>query len=428
MLFIMKIVFVQPKSCLFAEGHLWEPVSFGYLISYAKQIYPDNEYVVRSAKFFNDEEILSECEDADLVGFTATSPQIYHAGDLSQRIKVPKIFGGAHPTIDPDDAFRRGADIVVKGEGEVAFKKILDNPKQALQQRVFQEPLIKNLDSLPFPDRQAIQQQRYFELTLQNDGVKIASINSSRGCPYDCTFCTSKALWGRKVRFRSAGNIVSELEELVDLGLEHLKFSDDTFTSKKERVYEFCRIKTERGLENVPWSCNARVNTVDYHVLKAMKEAGCAELWFGVESGSQKVLDALKKGIKIDQVRTAFKHSRALGIRTRGYFMIGNETETREDIEETERFIEELSPDMVGVSINTPFPGSQRYKEKALQGIDWRKVDLYTGVEGIGQQVWGNEYLSGQELKEIQQKILERFKDKRIMRFRKEGYNMEVKK
>jgi len=424
----MKIVFVQPKSCLFAEGHLWEPVSFGYLISYAKQFYPDNEYVVRSAKFFNDGEILSECEDADLVGFTATSPQIYHAGDLSQKIKVPKIFGGAHPTIDPDDAFRRGADIVVKGEGEVAFKKILDNPKQALQQRVFQEPLIKNLDSLPFPDRQAIQQQRYFELTLQNDGVKIASINSSRGCPYDCTFCTSKALWGRKVRFRSAGNIVSELEELVDLGLEHLKFSDDTFTSKKERVYEFCKIKTERGLENVPWSCNARVNTVDYHVLKAMKEAGCAELWFGVESGSQKVLDALKKGITIDQVRTAFKHSRALGIRTRGYFMIGNETETREDIEETARFIEELSPDMVGVSINTPFPGSQRYKEKALQGIDWRKVDLYTDVEGIGQQVWGNEYLSGQELKELQQRILERFKDKRIMRFRKEGYNMEVKK
>ena len=424
----MKIVFIQPKSCLFAEGHFWEPVSFGYLISYAKQFYPDNEYVVRSSKFFNDREILAECEDADLVGFTATSPQIYHAGDLSQRIKAPKIFGGVHPTVEPDDAFRRGADIVVKGEGEVAFKKILDNPKKALQQRVFQEPLIKDLDTLPFPDRQAIQQQRYFELTLQNDGVKIASISSSRGCPYACTFCTSKAIWGRKVRLRSAGSIVSELEELVGMGLEHLKLNDDTFTLKKERVYEFCRIKTERGLESVPWSCDTRVNTVDYDVLKSMAEANCVEIRFGVESGSQKVLDALKKGITIDEVRTAFKYARDLGIRTRGYFMIGNETETREDIEATERLIEEISPDLVGLSINTPFPGSPRYKEKALQGIDWRKVDLYTDVEGIGQQVWGNEYLSGQELKELQQKILERFKNKRIPRFRKEDYNTGVKK
>lgn len=424
----MKIVFVQPKSCLFAEGHLWEPISFGYLIAYAKQFYPDNEYIVRSAKFYNDEEILEECKNADIVGFTATSPQIYHAGDLAKKIKAIKVFGGVHPTIDPEDTFSKGADIVVQGEGEVAFKKILDNPEKALKQRIFREPLIENLDAIPFPDRKAIEQYRYLELTKQNDGMKIASINSSRGCPYACTFCTSKALWGQGVRLRSAENVIAELKELInDVGIEHLKFSDDTFTLNKERVLKFCRLKKEQGL-NVPWSANARVNTVDYEVLKAMKEAGCVELWFGVESGSQRILDVLNKGITLDQVRQAFKQCKELGIRTRGYFMIGNETETREDIAKTEKFIEELSPDIVGVSINTPFPGSKRHKEKNLQGIDWRKVDLYTDVEGIGQQVWGNEHLSGDDLRVIQQTLIEKFKDNLIARFRTNEYNMEVKK
>lgn len=424
----MKIVFVQPKSCLFAEGHLWEPVSFGYLISYAKQFHPDNEYMVRSAKFYNDKEILEECENADLACFTATSPQIYHAGDLAQKIKAIKVFGGVHPTIDPEDTFSKGADIVVQGEGEIAFNKILNNPKKALKQRIFCEPFIQNLDLLPFPDREAIQQYRYLELTMQNDGMKIASIHSSRGCPYDCTFCTSKAIWGRHVRFRSAENVVSELEELVkDVGIEHLKFSDDTFTLKKQRVYEFCRLKNEQKLD-VPWSANARVNNVDYDELKIMKESGCVELWFGVESGSQRVLDVLHKGITKEQIREAFQNSKKAGIRTRGYFMIGNETETREDITETENFIEELSPDIVGISINTPFPGSQRYKEKALQGIDWRKVDLYKDVEGEGKNVWGNEYLSGDELREIQHALVDKFKDKLVARFRTKDYNMEVKK
>lgn len=422
----MKVVFVQPKACAFAEGHLWEPTNFGYLISYAKKFHPGNDYIVRSAKFFNDKEILNECKDADLVCFTATSPQIYHAEDLSKKIKAPKVFGGVHPTIDPQDAFNRGADIVVRGEGELAFKKILDNPERALHQKVFKEPFIKNLDTLPFPDRKAIQQEKYLQLTLQNDGVKIASINSSRGCPYNCTFCTSKAIWGRKARFRSAENVVEELGELVDLGIEHLKFSDDTFTLNKKRVYKFCEIKNAKGLD-VPWSANARVNTLDYNVLKAMKEAGCMELWLGVESGSQKVLDALKKGITKDQVRSAFRASRKLGIRTRGYFMIGNETETRKDIKKTEKFIEELDPDIVGISINTPFPGSERYKKKGLTGIDWRKVDLYDDVEGVGKKVWGNEYLSGSELREIQQELLQKFSDKLIARFRQKDYNMDVK-
>ena len=172
----MKIVFVQPKACAFAEGHLWEPVNFGYLISYAKKFHPENDYVVRSARFFNDEEILSECKNSELVCFTATSPQIYHAESLSKQITAPKVYGGVHPTINPKDAFKKGANIVVIGEGEIAFKKILDDLPTALQQKIFQEPLIKDLNSLPFPDREAIQQNRYLELTLKNDGVKIASV------------------------------------------------------------------------------------------------------------------------------------------------------------------------------------------------------------------------------------------------------------
>jgi len=403
----MKIVLVQPKSCFNSEGHLWEPVGFGYIISYAKKFYPDYEFKVMSSRFKTDDEILKECEDADLVGFTVTSPQIYHAQQLSKKIKAPIIYGGAHPSIDPDNSLARGADIVVKGEGEIAFKKILDNLDFALKKKIFQEPFIKDLDALPFPDRKEINQEKYLEITKQNDNMKIASIYSSRGCPFSCTFCASKQLWGQNTRFRSANNVIEELKHLInEWGIDFLKFSDDTFTVNKKRVYEFCDIKRKNKID-IPFGCNARVDTVDYDLMKTMKEAGCEQLWFGVESGSQKILDILKKGIKKEQVITAFKNAKKLDIFTRAYFMIGNEGETEENIKETIKFIELINPDIVGVTINTPYPGSKGWTPK-FRDVNWRNVDFFESKENV----WGNEYLDSKQLKHWQNLILDKFKHK----------------
>jgi len=414
----MKIVFIQPKGCSFAEGHLWEPVSFGYLISYAKEFHPDYQYKVMSAGFYKDTEILEECKDADLVCFTATTPQMYHAKELADKIKTKKVFGGVHPTISTKDAFAAGADIVVQGEGEIAFRKILDSLSRGKSpKKIYKEPFIENLDSLPFPDRKAIHQEKYLQITERNDGMKIASITSSRGCPHQCTFCTSRAIWGGKTRFRSAINIIMELSQLIsEWNIDFLKFNDDTFTLDRKRVIEFCEMKKGYQMD-VPWACNARVNTLDEELLQIMKDAGCVELWLGVESGSERILKVLKKGITKDQVRKVFKAAKKVGIRTRGYFMIGNETETLAEIQETINFVQELDPDIVGISINTPFPGSERWKTME-DDINWKNVDLYRDAEKEGEKVWGNENISGAKLKQIQKEMLDKFKDKLIFRLK----------
>jgi anaerobic magnesium-protoporphyrin IX monomethyl ester cyclase len=185
----MKILFVQPKGVSFAEGHLWEPVAVGYLISYARKFFPDYKFKVMSAGFYSDKEIIEEGNNSDLVCFTATTAQVYHAEVLAKQIKTRNVFGGVHATSDPEDTFARGADIIVKGEGELAFKKVLESPEDYVG-KVVQVPYVDDLDILPFPDRAVIEQEKYLEITKRNDGVKIASITSSRGCPYQCTFCT----------------------------------------------------------------------------------------------------------------------------------------------------------------------------------------------------------------------------------------------
>ena len=422
----MKIVLIQPKSCAFAEGHLWEPTSLGYLVGYAKSFNPEYNYKVMSAKFYSDNEILNECSDADLVGFTVTSPQLQHAGELSKQIEAPKVYGGVHPTIEPMDALKAGADIVVRGEGEVAFKKILDDIPGAVKKQTFSEPMITDLDTLPFPDREVIEQERYFEITMKNDNKRIASIFSSRGCPYNCTFCTSKALWTRGIRFRSAQSIAEEMEMLVNKwNIEFLKFSDDTFTIRKDRLLDFCKIKNERGI-NIPWGCNARVNNVNREIMRALKESNCQELWFGVESGSQRIMNVLEKAVTKEQVREAFKLAKEFGILTRSYFMIGNETETLEEIQETENFIEEIDPDIVGISINTPFPGSKSYIQKGMQHIDWKNVDLYNHYNGEGNKAWGNEYFNGEQLKQMQESMLNKFHHKLAARLTDKDFSVNT--
>jgi len=167
---------------------------------------------------------------------------------------------------------------------------------------------------------------------------------------------------GKKFRARSPENVVNEMEECVRMGIKEIFFYDDTFTVDKNRVWEICREIWRRGLK-VKWDVRARVDTVDKEILGKMANAGCNRIHFGVESGVQRILDRLNKGITLEQVNNAFKWSYDLGIKTFAYFMIGSPDETKEDINESCLLSKRLNPDFTQFTICTPFPATKLYAE-----------------------------------------------------------------
>ncbi len=198
---------------------------------------------------------------------------------------------------------------------------------------------------------------------------------TSRGCPYKCLFCDRPQL-GKNFRARSAKNVVDEMEECEKMGIREIFIYDDTFGVDRNRVLDICAEIKKRGLK-IAWDIRTRVNTVDEEILKALKGAGCQRIHYGVEAGTQKILNVLRKGITLDQVKRAFYLTKKAGIQTAGYFMIGSPTETKEDIMQTIKLMKKLDPDYVHITITTPFPATDLYdlaiKEGVLKDDVWKE-------------------------------------------------------
>lgn len=402
----MKIAFVQPRSF-----HTWEALNIGYLAAYLRAHgYQDISFY--SGFFESDEEIIEGCKRADIVGFSCTSPQMKHALSLAARIKGPHnyiVFGGVHPSALPEGVLKNPwVDAVVVGEGEQAFLDIVQGDRE----RMVRRPLFQSLDDIPFPDRKTIKQERNIQEAYRDNGKRIAAIFSSRGCPFRCVFCISHVVWTRRVRFRSAGNILDEFEKVVkDWNIDFIKFSDDTFTLKKKLVMEFCEGKLRRGIKT-EWGCNIRVDSTDEEMLSMMYRAGCREVWAGVESGSPRILEDMQKKITPDQVRRVFKLAREIGLFRRAYLLLGMPNESYEDIRLTEELIDEIEPDMVGFTILAPFPGTVFYDDKVHADVDWSVVDEYQN------DMTCTAYLSNADLRREQERLTEKYRDRLVFRHR----------
>ena len=182
---------------------------------------------------------------------------------------------------------------------------------------------------------------------------------TSRGCPFQCLFCDRPHL-GKVFRARSAKNVVDEMEECQKMGIKEIFIYDDTFGVNRQRVLDICSEIQKRKL-TITWDVRTRVDTVDEEMLKAMKNANCQRIHYGVEAGAQKILNILKKGITLKQIEKAFRMTKGIGVETVGYFMIGSPNETRKDILETIKLAKKLNPDFVHISITTPFPATGLY-------------------------------------------------------------------
>ena len=230
-----------------------------------------------------------------------------------------------------------------------------------------ERPLIEDLDSLPFPARHIVRGNGYRAAIYS--GARCTAMVSSRGCPFQCTFCVwPNTLYGHRFRARSAQNVADEMAEVEKkYGIDEVYFDDDTFTIDRKRVMEICRLIKERDL-HVSWICQARVDTVDRELLLAMKGAGCHYILFGIESGSPEMLATMKKRITLDRAREAIRLCEEAGIKTQAFFLFGIPGETQETIQQSIDFAKELGASTVQFAVAIPQPGSPLYEQCVQNG------------------------------------------------------------
>lgn len=352
---IMRLLLIHPKFPY--RGKDLFPIGLGVLASIAK----------KKAEVFVIDENIQELNEGiireispELVGISATTPSFPRAVEIIKLVKKAsdaKVFlGGVHVTFRPEEGLEY-ADLVIRGEGELTLLDILDEkPLEEIKGISFKKDgkiihnedreLIEDLDSLPFPAYELFPLEKY----------EIMSIATSRGCPYSCIYCSASEFWKHRVRFRSPENVFEELKLVKKLGFTKIRFMDSIFTLKKERVLRICELIRDMGFK---WSCEIRADLIDDEILKAMKEAGCFLVCIGVDSGSQKVLDACNRRIKVEDMKKAFMLARKHGIKTRAYVTFGFPGETKETVIETIRFLEEIKPDRILLSLATAYPGTK---------------------------------------------------------------------
>ncbi|RLC95772.1 MAG: radical SAM protein [Chloroflexi bacterium] len=285
-------------------------------------------------------------------------------GDNSQPAeRLRKLFSDADPGWQPAEHLKLIKGLVWRDGGEIVV-----NPDR---------PFIRHLDDLPLPRHDLLPLASYRAPLVPSP---YAFVVTSRGCPGNCRFCIKHVSYGNSVRFRSPENIMAEIEFLAEQGVRSIHMYADIFTVSREQVVGLCELMLERNLK-MQWTCNSRVDFVDQEMLRLMAQAGCRWISWGIESGSEKVLRNVRKGIKLDQVRQALRWSREAGIRNWGYFIIGLPGETEETIRETIRFSKQLPLDLVLFHIAAPYPGSPFFFEVVEQGwfrpgTRWEQVDM----------------------------------------------------
>lgn len=315
----------------------------------------------------------------DLVGITVMTAKFGPAMKVSSLCKRYRkecfvAWGGPHPTVQWREVMaNEDIDFLISGEGEetlVELCQALGNSKYSSLDgipglsfkhngriiRNSSRELIKDLDVLPFPAREALMYPHRCPST------GLGAIVTTRGCPFRCAYCSAPVFWGRKIRYRSVGNVVDELKHVTSVyGIRDVSFWDDSFTANRQRTIELCRRMMEDDV-NVSWECSTRVDLLDEELLRVMRRAGCRCIDVGIETGSSRMLKKIDKGISLSRVRNSIRLMENAGMAWRAFFMIGYPEETKDDIEHTYDLIKNIRPLKMWFSIFTPYPGTKLYE------------------------------------------------------------------
>lgn len=409
----MKILLIQPE---YKDSWAHPPLGIGYLASALKEDGQEVSFIDLTLKPLSKEELKDFIFNTkpNLIGISImvrALPTVKELITLIRQVKnIPIVIGGPQVTIEPEFTLKyTQADYAVVGEGERALVDLVHNLNA---RTIVKKELVKNLDDIAFPDWGLISPPRYKMSPVLTPVKKtpIAPIITTRGCPYECSFCGGPLVWGKTFRRRSAKNIVDEIEMLRDgQGVKEIFISDDNFTLLKAHAINLCKEMIERKV-NMPWCCpnGIRVDTADDELLGWMRRAGCYLVGFGIESGNQEILDRAHKQLDLKRVKEAVKAARKNKLMTYGFFIIGLPGETTATIRQTIDLSKSLRLDRAYFNILIPFPGTEIFNmyAKNKSDIDWANIDSGTGMIAEGIEY---EDLTGIDLVHWQRRALREF-------------------
>ncbi len=316
------------------------------------------------------------------IQFVKAQPELAHT-------KV--ILGGPEVRNHVDKFLEYGADYIVLGEGEESMLELIQYLDGATDVTIDQiegitylnaagkttynkeRVKLKNLDELPLPNRTKVNLQLYFDAWKAKHGTSAISINTMRGCPYSCKWC-SRAVYGQSYRRRSAKHVVDEMEWIKNnYEVDTIWFVDDVFTVSHKWLKEFREELESRNLK-FPYECITRADRMNEEVIDELKASGCFRVWIGAESGSQKVIDLMDRRVDVMQVRNMIRSAQAKGIQAGTFIMVGYPGETEEDIFETVRHLKDSDPDIFTITVAYPIKGTPLYQEVEndfIQDLPW---------------------------------------------------------
>lgn len=362
----------------------------------------DNYALKKNAGFLK---LLVEKHRPEIVGISCNSVTYRQCVEMARVVKETDssckvVVGGPHPSYMPETMLQhQEIDYVILGEGERAMVElaVLAIKKSSDSDAIYKvagtayrydgkiirnaPKFIENLDDVPYPARKLLPMHLYDRKFAFLEVDPVDTMNVVRGCPYKCAFCENRRLWGDACRLFSPSRVVDEVEHLINnFYTKGIYFVGDNFTINRRWVLKVCELFRKRDL-NVEWICDTRVDLVSRELLRAMRHAGCRTIWFGVESGSPRILNKLNKGITLDQVVRAVELCREEGIKIACSFMLGIPGETLEDMEASLKFAKQINPDWCQFNIFIACPGSSLYDEVVQKGLYDRMDDFLAYVK-----------------------------------------------
>ena len=419
----MKICLINPPDLNSLDPKLDSPVGLMYLSAYLKKNGFECEIIdlafYEKSKWKN----IIKNHPADLYGLGVYTASVEISNTINKIIKTeyPEskiVWGGPHPTFDLEGVFKNypEVDFIISGEGEetlLEFCRNFNRPKiydkisglSVRNSNVMKQPrpLIKNLDDMPFPDRDSVP---IYEYTRTVDGIKSVSIMTSRGCAYNCRFCCSKKFW-LYPRFQSAEFVFKEIELIKRMGFKAFHCWDDTFTLNHKRLFEILnKIKKLKMI----FRCNGDLRRDTKEILQKLYDAGCREYAVGIESGDQRILDAINKQTTVERNKQVLQWAKELGLSVKAYIMVGNPGETWESVEKTLKFIKETGPEYYSVFNFIPLPGCEFYSNPSKYKIKIKKRNwseyFMLGKQNEGGLTHDTEFMTAEEIAEARLYLL----------------------